>query len=113
MRRMLAILPTLLLLAVPVAAQRLDDGRRDRGPDLSGTWYLNGDGDRPCYIEQRRDGRVLFTNEKGSAAWGEMSSGRVWIPDWSPGEGEQGLEGRIRGDRIIWPDGHFWSRWAR
>ena len=111
MKRMLMIVPTLLLLAVPAAAQPLrDNGRRDLAPNLNGTWYMNGDEALPCYIEQRPSGRALFTNEKGSAAWGEVHGRSVWIPDWSAGDGEQGLEGRIRGDRIVWPDGHFWSR---
>ncbi len=113
MKRMLMIVPTLLLLAVPAAAQRWDDGRRDLVPNLNGTWYMNGDADLPCSIELRPGGRALFTNENGSAAWGQLRGDRVWIPDWSAGDGEQGLEGRIRGDRIVWPDGHFWSRWAR
>ena len=114
MKRMLMIVPTLLLLAIPAAAQPWrDDDRRDLVPNLNGTWYMNGDEDLPCYIEMRPGGRVLLTNENGSAAWGEVHGSRVWIPDWSPGEGIQGLEGRIRGDRIIGPDGHFWSRYAR
>ncbi len=116
MKRMLMILPPLLLLvaAAPAAAQRsVDDGGRDRVPDLDGTWYMNGNVDLPCSIRQRPNGRALFTNENGDSARGEVRSDRVWIPDWSPGDGVQGLEGRIRGDRIVWPDGHYWSRRPR
>ncbi len=113
MKRMLMIVPTLLLLAVPASAQWIYPDRRDAGPDLSGTWYMNGNATLPCSIEQRPSGRVLFTNEKGSAAWGRVFGNHVSIPDWSPGDGIQGLQGTIRGDRIVWPDGDYWSRWAR
>ena len=79
-------------------------------PNINGVWYMNGDPYLPCEIVQRqRDGRVLFTNEHGSAAWGTVTGNRVWIPDWSDGK-RRGLAGRIRGDRIIWPNGTFWAR---
>jgi hypothetical protein len=110
----LGVIPAALLLlalAVPASAQLW----RDYGPppspvpNINGTWYLKGDPNAPCYVEQRRDGRALFTNENGSQAWGTIEGNRVWIPDWSDGY-SQGLSGRIRGDRIIWPGGSFWSR---
>jgi hypothetical protein len=78
-------------------------------PDLSGTWFLNGDRRSPCKIIQRRpDGRALFINEKGSRAEGVIRGDLVVIPDW----GDEGgpLEGQLRGDRIVWPGGSFWSR---
>ena len=118
MRRILTIVPSLLLLvaAVPATAQppRRDDDRwRDRIPNLSGTWFNSGDEDQRCFIRQRPDGRTLFTNEKGDTAPGMVRGDRVIIPDWSSGDDIPGLEGRIRGDRIIWPDGNFWSREPR
>jgi hypothetical protein len=113
MKRILIGVPSLLLLAVasvPASAQPFDDPRFDRIPDLNGTWYMNGNGDLPCSIRERPDGRALFTNEKGSEARGEVRGYRVYIPDWSPGDDIQGLEGRIRGDQIVWPNGSYWSR---
>jgi hypothetical protein len=78
-------------------------------PDLSGTWYLNGDRDKPCkIIQRRRDGRAVFVNENGSRARGTIRGNHVFIPDW--GDDGQGQEGRIRGERIKWPGGSFWSR---
>jgi hypothetical protein len=72
---------------------------------------MNGNEDAPTQIVQpRRDGRALFINENGSRAWGTVRGDRVWIPDWTDGRGSDGLEGRIRGDRIVWPDGSYWSR---
>lgn len=79
-------------------------------PDLDGYWYLTGDPAKPAQIIQRRlDGRALFINEQGSQAWGSVQGDTVYIPDWTDGF-RQGLVGTIRGDRIIWPDGNFWSR---
>jgi hypothetical protein len=78
-------------------------------PDLSGTWFLNCNRDKPCKIIQRkRDGRALFVNEKGSRARGTIRGNRVFIPDW--GDDGQGQEGQVRGERIKWPGGSFWSR---
>jgi hypothetical protein len=109
MKRILITMPCLLLLtvaAVPVSAQP----GGDRIPDLNGTWYMNGNEDQPCLIRERPDGRALFTNENGTQARGEVRGYRVYIPDWSPGDNIQGLEGRIRGDQIVWPNGSYWSR---
>jgi len=79
-------------------------------PNLNGTWFLSGDPGRPARIIQwRLDGRAVFINEKGSQAWGTIQGDTVWIPDWSDGF-RPGLMGTLRGDRIIWPDGNFWSR---
>ena len=113
MKRILIGVPLLLLFAAPfpaLAQPGFGDPRGDRIPDLNGTWYMNGNEDLPCSIRERPDGRALFTNEKGSTARGEARGYRVYIPDWSPGDDIQGLEGRVRGDQIIWPNGSFWSR---
>lgn len=79
-------------------------------PNISGVWYMHGDPDLRCEIVQKRlDGRALFINEHGSSAWGTVQGHLVSIPDWTDGRTE-GLVGRIRGDRIIWPNGTFWER---
>jgi hypothetical protein len=71
---------------------------------------MNGAEDLPCQIIQRRqDGRAEFVNEHGDRASGTVRSDRVWVPAWTDGR-SRGLVGRIRGDRIVWPDGNYWSR---
>jgi hypothetical protein len=118
MKRIIPIALLALAFAVPgfAQAQRYwpwgDRPPRERRlvPRIGGTWYMNGDDDAPCQIIQRGSGRhALFINENGSRARGTVRGGRVFIPDWSDGE-SQGLVGRIRGNRIIWPNGTFWSR---
>jgi hypothetical protein len=110
MKKAIPLALLLLVVTVPAWSQWWEGGRRDRVPNLNGTWYLNGDEEQPCEIRQRRpDGRALFINENGSRAWGTVRGDRVWIPDWTDGE-SNGLRGRIRGNRIIWPNGTFWSR---
>ena len=113
MKHYWTILPSLLLLVVaaPARAQPWDDDSGwNRIPTLNGPWYANGDPDHPCYIDQVSDDRAVFTNENGSRARGWIRGDQVWIPAWSPGHGIRGLEGRIRRDRIVWPDGNYWSR---
>jgi hypothetical protein len=80
-------------------------------PNLAGVWYMHGDPNLPTEIVQPMpDGRALFVNEKGDRAWGEIHGDRVWIPRWSDGR-SRGLVGVLRGDRIVWPNGTYWSRW--
>jgi hypothetical protein len=74
---------------------------------------LNGQLDQPTRIIQYGPDRALFINEHGSQAWGSVQGTRVWIPSWTWGEGwntHQGLSGTVMGNRIVWPDGSFWSR---
>jgi hypothetical protein len=112
MKRYWTILPSLLLLvaAVPVRAQPWDGYGWGQAPTLSGPWYANGNPDLPCFIDQASPDRAVFTNENGSRASGRIRGDQVWIPAWSPGHGIRGLQGRISGDRIVWPDGNYWSR---
>jgi hypothetical protein len=78
-------------------------------PDLEGTWYLNGDRKSSCKVIQRRlDGRAVFVNEQGERARGTIRGDRVFVPDW--GDGDEGLKGRVRGTRIEWSAGGYWSR---
>jgi hypothetical protein len=108
----LGVIPVALLLlalAVPASAQRWRDYGPPPAANINGTWYLKGNPDAPCSVRMYPDGRALFTNENGSQTWGTIDGDRVWIPDWSDGW-SQGLSGRIRGDRILWPGGSFWSR---
>ena len=78
-------------------------------PNLDGVWYLTGNPQARCQVQQRWPStRAMFINEHGSWAPGTIIGNQVWIPTW--GEGGRGLMGRIEGDRIVWPDGNFWSR---
>ena len=113
MKRLWAILPGLALLVVvaPGRAQPWADQDPFNGtPNLNGRWFNSGDPNKPCYIQERPDGHARFTNENGSHARGVIRGDQVWIPDWSPGNGIQGLQGAVQGDRIVWPNGSYWSR---
>jgi hypothetical protein len=78
--------------------------------NVDGAWYMSGDHNQPCEIQLRPDGSALFINEHGSQASGSVRGNRVFIPEWSDGNGSQGLWGTIRGNRIVWPNDTFWSR---
>ena len=81
--------------------------------NLNGIWYRNGQPNDPTRVIQYGPTRALFINEHGTQAWGSIEGDRVWIPSWTWGEGwntHQGLVGTVTPDRIIWPDGSFWSR---
>ena len=102
-----------LAFAGPSQAQGWFEDWRQPVPNISGTWYTNGNPDAPCQIIQpAMDGRALFINEHGSRARGFVRGDRVWIPAWSDSYGDRGLRGRIQGDRIVWPDESCWSREA-
>jgi hypothetical protein len=103
----LAILTVVLSCASLATAQ--PGGPWGQVPDISGTWYMGGNPRQPCEIIQRRpDGRALFVNENGSQAWGRIDpNGGMFIPDWNEGRGQRG---RLRGNRIEWPGGSYWSR---
>ncbi len=78
-------------------------------PNLSGTWFLSGDPYLPCTVRMGPDGRALFINEKGERARGWVRGDQIQVPDWGdPYRG--GLNGRFRGNRILWSNGTFWSR---
>ena len=112
-----AAFAALLAWGAPAHAQWGDDDDWNAAPvpNIGGVWFLNGDRNAPCrVIQPRPDGRALFVNEHGSRARGEIRGGGVWIPEWSSGNPyDDGLSGRIRGDRIVWPDGSYWSRRGR
>ena len=81
-----------------------------RAPNVSGTWYMSGDPDRPCEIIQRRpDGRAVFVNEKGEQARGWVARDHVEIPAWAGPDGGP-LRGKIQPNAIAWSNGTFWTR---
>ena len=75
---------------------------------VDGVWYFRGDPRQPCYVQTVAGPRgpyLVFTNEKGTPAAGELSrdGSQVTIPDWN-------LTGTVRGDALVWPNGDFWAR---
>jgi hypothetical protein len=73
---------------------------------LEGTWYLNGERDRPCEIVPIRGG-LEARNEHGDSSPLEYDHGSIRARDW-----EGGLRGEVRGDRIEWANGTTWTRVA-
>jgi hypothetical protein len=126
MRTTIALALPLLALFTPLRAQAQDRSRlseeyypppaaqvaqRNLTLDLSGTWYMNGDPNQPCEIRQRwPDRRALFINERGESAWGTVNGNRIWVPDWVGYDNRRGLEGSVRGNRIVWYNGSSWVR---
>jgi hypothetical protein len=79
-----------------------DDRRR-----LEGTWYLNGERDKPCTIFSSRDG-LQARNERGETSrlvYGRYGS--IQARDW-----EGGLRGEVRRHSIEWANGTTWTRVA-
>jgi hypothetical protein len=75
---------------------------------VTGQWFFRGDPRQPCFIQAigtPQGTMLVFTNEKGSQAYGRLSWGgrKVIVYDWN-------LTGYLQGNSIIWPNGDFWSR---
>jgi hypothetical protein len=80
---------------------------RDDQRWLEGTWYLNGERDKPCKIVSTRSG-LEARNERGEASSLAYDRyGSVRAGDW-----EGGLSGQVRRDRIEWANGTTWTRVA-
>jgi hypothetical protein len=107
---LIVIAVALLLLPAFVAPAPAQFGPPP-APDIAGRWYMGGNLYQPCEIIQvGPDGRrAQFINEHGDRAWGTVYPDHVWVPTWTDGV-TPGLMGRIRGDRIIWPNGTYWER---
>jgi hypothetical protein len=74
---------------------------------LQGTWYLNGERDKPCTIVSTRGG-FQARNERGETSWLVYDRhGSIRARDW-----ENGLRGELRGNRIEWANGTAWTRMA-
>jgi hypothetical protein len=91
--------------------ERRDDWRhefsRDNRRRLEGTWYLNGERDKPCTIFSSRDG-LQARNERGETS--RLAPGRygsIRARDW-----EGGLRGEVRRHTIEWANGTSWTRVA-
>ncbi|HEY2554276.1 MAG TPA: hypothetical protein VGI15_03420 [Candidatus Cybelea sp.] len=86
-------------------------------PDISGTWYAQGNASKRCHIEQIGL-NVSFTNEIGSHAQGKFTDPSTlsasW-PDWhnSAGVGPRTTyAGHISGNISVihWSNGTYWTR---
>ncbi len=78
-----------------------------RWPNLTGTWFANGDRSRSCSIRQRH-GRLSLQNESGQGANGNFNDSRHISTNWAG----TAIQGRIRqhGNRIDWDNGTYWIR---
>ena len=80
---------------------------RDDSRWLEGTWYLNGERDKPCRIVSTASG-LEARNERGAASLLVYDRyGSIRARDW-----EGGLRGHVRRDRIEWANGTTWTRFA-
>ena len=91
--------------------ERRDDWGHEFGRDarrrLEGTWYLNGERDKPCTIFSSRDG-LQARNERGETS--RLVPGRygsIRARDW-----EGGLRGEVRRQSNEWANGTIWTRVA-
>ena len=105
-----------VILTIPRTASPQDERRYDRREGwrntrddwrrLEGTWYLNGERDKPCEIVSTRGG-LEVRNERGDSSPLVYDRGSIRARDW-----EGGLRGQVRGDRIEWANGTTWTRVA-
>ena len=105
-----------VILTIPRTASPQDERRyerregwrntRDDWRRLEGTWYLNGEHDKPCEIVSTRSG-LEVRNERGDSSPLVYDRGSIRARDW-----EGGLRGQVRGDRIEWANGTTWTRVA-
>ena len=79
-------------------------------PDVSGTWYANGDRAKRCRIEQSGLSLTL-RNEDGWTATGRFVNPSEISTTWGT-FGSTTITGRISGDlqTIRWSNGTYWSR---
>jgi len=80
---------------------------RDDRQRLEGTWYLNGERDKPCEIVSTRGG-FEARNERGETSRLVYDRyGSIRAHDW-----EGGLRGEVRRHSIEWANGTTWTRVA-
>ena len=108
---LMAVILTIPRTASPQDERRYErrEGWRDTRDDwrrLEGTWYLNGERDKPCEIVSTRGG-LEARNERGDSSLLVYDRGSIRARDW-----EGGLRGQVRGDRIEWANGTSWTRVA-
>lgn len=103
--RILPVAASLVVaLALPVAM------RAGTLPNISGTWYANGNPSARCRISQSGTS-VSLTNEQGATATGSFIDPSTLDTRWGVFGGGH-VTGRISGDlrTITWSNGTYWSR---
>lgn len=102
--KLLVLLAVGLLLSGCVIPRDGRDGGFQRY-SMEGTWYSGGARDRATSIVSTRDGWEA-RNEHGQTTR-LVADGRGFVRalDW-----EGGLRAEIRGDRIEWANGTYWTR---
>ena len=76
-------------------------------PQLTGTWFANGDRSRRCSISQQQ-GSLNLQNEVGQTANGSFVRRRDITTNWN-GTVINGHLSRD-GNRIDWSNGTYWQR---
>ena len=107
------------MLTLPRSAYAQDERRYERREDwrrvdnrddrrrLEGTWYLDGERDKPCRIVAPHDG-LEARNERGETSRLAFDRyGNIRARDW-----EGGLQGEVRRHSIEWANGTTWTRMA-
>jgi hypothetical protein len=89
-------------------------------PNISGTWYAQGDAAKRCHIEQSGLD-VSFTNEIGSHAHGKFTDPSTLSASWPDWHNSAGVGPRTTytgtigsGLSVIrWSNGTYWTRHPR
>jgi hypothetical protein len=75
----------------------------EKEKSLVGTWYDNGDPERPCWIA-RADNLIFFIDQNKDASRAIYTpEGFLFSPKWKQ-------HAEIVGDKILWSKGNWWSR---
>jgi len=79
-------------------------------PDITGTWYANGDAAKRCEITQSGTS-VTLRNEQGRSATGRFTDPGTLDTDWGYFGGHH-IRGAISSNlrRIDWSNGTYWTR---
>ncbi len=93
--------------SVAIAFATLTEVHAGTMPDISGSWYANGNPTAQCRIAQSGSS-VSLTNEQGATATGSFTDPSTLSAAW----GRKHLTGTISSDlqTINWSDGEYWSR---
>jgi hypothetical protein len=116
MRKVLTHTPKLLalgvvsaLMGILIASTMLMQAHAGTLPDISGTWFPNGDRFKRCQIQQAGTS-VTLINESGQTATGTFVNPSEIKTTWSGSVFP--ITGRISSDlrTITWSNGTYWSR---